>query len=104
MALAFVNRAESTVTSTPQSSIDTAAVSHTAGNLLVVFLSYQSTNPTEVDFSTLTDLAGNTYVQAGSEHVQTNNHLRVYYAYDCLGHATNVVTLTLQGSTGTSGF
>lgn len=100
MALAFVNRAECTVSASSLPSAATAAISHTAGNLLVVGVSFQTAGgATSV---TLSDTAGNTYTPIGSLLVRSTNRLQLWYCPNCLGNASNIVTATTVG--GNAGF
>lgn len=80
------------------SSLATAARSHTSGNFIVVTVLFQSGTVQDV-----TDTAGNTYTQVGTEQTDGgSNKIRMYYAYNITGHASNVVTFTF--SAGTSPF
>lgn len=98
-AAGFVNTASNENTGTA-SSIATAATSLTAGNLIVIVTNEQSASP--IAFN-ITDTAGNTYRQAGTTfNVAGNtNNFSIYYAYNALGNASNIVTATLvSGSAG----
>jgi hypothetical protein len=48
-----------------------------------------------------TDTAGNTYVQSGTTQQigGGGGNMCMFYAYNCLGNASNVITLSLSGST-----
>ena len=99
MALAFVNRAECTVSASSLPSAATAAISHTAGNLLVVGVSFQTAGgATSV---TLSDTAGNTYTPIGSLLVRGGNRMQLWYCPNCLGNASNIVTATTVGGNST---
>jgi hypothetical protein len=97
MAIAFVNRAQGGG-SVSASSIISPAAAHTAGNLLVALMTFDASGG---NFSSITDTAGNTWIQAGTETLAGpgNNKLRIYYAYNCLGNASNVVTVNLSAGT-----
>jgi hypothetical protein len=96
MAIAYVNRAENTVSATGVLTASTTAASHTTGNLLVVYAQGQILAGRTI---TITDTAGNTYLQvgggAGAIMVGANVG-RMYYAYNITGHASNVVTMTIS--------
>lgn len=95
MALAFVNRAENTVSASGVASASTAAASHTTGNLLVVFVSFQTIiGATSV---TLSDTAGNTYTAIGTLLARGTNRLQLWYCANCTGNASNIVTATAVG-------
>lgn len=73
------------------STIPATAFVATAGNLLVAAFW-----PDNGSVSSVADTAGNTW------HVATTGggqQWAIYYAYNCLGHAANVVTATLSGAT-----
>jgi len=80
-------------------SIATNAQAHVTGNLLVALISRQSNTAI-----TVTDTAGNTYQQLGSDYMEAGNtnRLAIWYAYDITGHASNVVTAAL--TSGTAGY
>lgn len=88
----FVNRAEVTPFngSTPESSAQTTAANHVAGNLLVAFITRDSATSITVN-----DTAGNTYHQAGSAVTQGSHRLEIWYAYNITGNAANIVTAAL---------
>lgn len=92
-AAVFVNSASNENTGSG-SSIAAAATSLTAGNLIVVVTNEQSASV--IGFN-VTDTAGNTYHQAGTTFNVTgnSNNFSIYYAYNALGNAGNVVTATL---------
>jgi hypothetical protein len=94
MAIAFVNRAENTVSSSGVGSVSTAAESHTSGNLLVVGVSVQSATSI-----TVTDTAGNTFNDTGLFVTGGTNRIRLYYADNITGHASNQVTAALTSGT-----
>lgn len=89
MAIALVNRAQGG-NSGSATSITSPATAHTAGNLLVALISCSQGS----SVSSITDTAGNTWIQAGEEWVgASTNRKRIYYAWNCLGHAANVITV-----------
>lgn len=97
MALAFINRAENAVSASSLASAATAAASHTAGNLLIVSTSFQST-ATSI---TVSDTAGNTYTAVGTVLAQGTNRHQLWYCNNCLGNAANQVTITTVGGNST---
>jgi len=91
----FVSRVQGGGT-TAVASIVSPAQAHTTGNLLVALVYYYALSSL---VSGVADTAGNTWTQAGSEYADAaDNRFRIYYAYNITGHATNVVTVTLSGS------
>ena len=76
------------------SSRSTPAQAHTTGNLLVATVSRQHGNAI-----TMSDTAGNTWYQAGTDFLEAGNTntMSIFYAYNITGHASNVVTATLGG-------
>lgn len=92
MAIAFVNSAVGLGGGT--SAVTDPAISHTAGNLIVV-LCWAGADDSNV--SGVTDTAGNTYLEA-LRVVALGATAEIWYAYNCLGHATNVVTVTRIGA------
>jgi hypothetical protein len=100
VALAFVNRAQNTVTSAPLSAVSTSAASHTAGNLLVVYVLFPISGG--ASSVTLGDTAGNSYTAVGSPYTGvTGNVMQLFYKANCLGNAANVVTATVDAGTAT---
>ncbi len=100
MALAFVNRDQNTPAFSAASSASTAGISHSAGNLLVVYCFF--TNGSGASSITLGDTAGNSYTAIGSPFTGiTGNTMQLHYKANCLGNASNVVTATVDA--GTSG-
>lgn len=92
MAIALVTRSQgggSAVATT----IASPAAAVSAANLLVAMFTWGSAGGT---FSSIADTAGNTWTAAGSEISENGNRFRIYYAYNCAGHAANVVTVTLS--------
>jgi hypothetical protein len=56
-------------------------------------------DPTKTPTGVPTDTAGNTYFAAGNVEIGGGGgYIYMYYAYNCLGNASNVVTLSLSGS------
>ncbi len=97
MAIAFVNAARGGNTSSA-SSIASAATSATAGNLLVAM--FYIDDSTKTPSGVPTDTAGNTYFQTGTTQQigGGGGNMCIFYAYNCLGNASNIVTLSLSGS------
>lgn len=96
MAIAFVNGSRGGSTASANS-IATAAQSLTAGNwtAMAFYIDTVGITPTGVP----TDTAGNTYVQKGGTQVLSGGgNVCVYHAFNCLGNASNIVTLPLSGS------
>lgn len=94
MAIAFVNHTSNGNLS--DTSVLAAAAVHTAGNLLVVFVNTQL-----ADAVTVSDTAGNSFFEVPNSPVLTPNavnRLRLFYAWNCLGHATNVVRADWAGT------
>jgi hypothetical protein len=95
VALAFINRDQNTVTATPTTTAATAGITHTAGNLLVAYAFFA--NNTGASSVTLSDTAGNSYTGVGSPYIGiANNVMQLFYAKNCLGNASNVVTSTVD--------
>ncbi len=71
----------------------------TAGNLIVVSCRYND-SPTGLKFITgMNDTAGNTYLDAGVRvNDGVNDLLEIWYCIGCLGHATNVVTVSFNAT------
>lgn len=79
--------------------VASAALNVTAGNLIAVFAaSQEGAGSTTID--SVSDTAGNTYV-AGTAYGSGGGGAlgRWFYAYDCLGNASNVATVTWSGNT-----
>lgn len=96
MAIVFVNRVQGGSTASTNS-VASPTMNASAGNLLVALVTWT----TGVNFSSISDTAGNTWTQAGVQFSGpgTVNVLILYYAYNCLGNASNVVTVNLSGNT-----
>ena len=98
MAIAFVNGAR-LGNPASASSIVTASASLTAGNFFAIayYVDDVSVTPSGVP----TDTAGNTYIQAGTTQAigGGGGNIAIYYVFNCLGSAVNVVTLNLSGAT-----
>ncbi len=99
MAIAFVNGSRGGNTASA-SSIATTAQSLTAGNLTVI--AYYMDSPTVTPSGVPTDTAGNTYIQVGATQTQTpsGGNYAMFYAFNCLGNASNIVTVNLSASIG----
>lgn len=96
MAIAFVN--ETHANWTAGSSISLPAQSHTTGNLILVAVGTDS----NLDVSSVTDTAGNTYQAAYTGVRQgANNWCTLWYAKNITGNAGNVVVIHLTGTPGT---
>lgn len=97
MAIAFVNGTRSGYTASG-ANIPTTAHVLTAGNLHVV--GFWVDDGAIVVSGVPTDTAGNTYLTAGIDQQMSGGapNLSLFYCYNCLGHATNVVTLNLSGA------
>lgn len=74
-------------------SLATAATSHTGGNLLFVYYTAHATGTVPAT-ATVTDTAGNTYINIGYSGYDTHNITGAFYAKNITGNASNVVTLT----------
>lgn len=94
MAIAYVNGASGAFPGDSQTTITTPATSLTAGNRLVVLVRWSTGGGS---ISSVTDTAGNTYslvrTQAG-----LSSSLAMYEVNNCLGHGSNVVTVTFNVS------
>ncbi len=103
MAIAFVNAARGGNTSSA-SSIASAATSATAGNLLVA--TFYMDDVTKTPSGVPTDTATNTFRQAGTTQAigGGGGNIAMYYAFNCLGNASNIITLSLSGSSGTRAY
>lgn len=93
MAILFVNGVRGGNISSA-TTVASPSMSHSAGNLLVAsFRIY----PSAITISSVADTAGNTWHQAGTRLVDSFDSTEsMYYAYNCLGNAANVVTATLS--------
>ena len=93
MAIAYVNRAEG-FSLTSGNTIATAAISHTTGNLLAVFLNIQTSST-----PTITDTASNTWTATSSSPANSGaNYIWVFYAANITGNASNIVTANWGGA------
>lgn len=94
MPIARVTTAKAEPASEPaQASIATGAFNAATGNLIVVFIRLGG----EGAFSSISDTAGNTYVEAISDITQ-DPRLYCYYAKNITGNANNVVTVNFSPS------
>jgi hypothetical protein len=75
------------------SSIAATAAIHTAGNLLVVPVGWEEGG----SLIRVTDTAGNTY-HLGTPQGSSEPLCRIAFCANCIGHATNIVTATFNGS------
>lgn len=78
------------------STIVFAAQNHATGDDLFVGVGWNFGGGSSV--SGIADTAGNTYHDTGVQAVIGSNAIRLFYAYNITGHATNVITVTLTGS------
>lgn len=81
------------------SSLAAAAKSTTTGNALFVFIKWE--NQAAPIVTSVTDTAGNTYVEASEFSHPTGSEPSgsLYYALDITGNASNVVTVNFSGTT-----
>lgn len=93
MMVVRVTTAKIEPATTAQSSIATASFVATTGNLIVVVVRCGTNGLV----SSVTDTAGNTYVEAISSTGQ-DPKIFIYYAKNITGHATNVVTVNFSPS------
>ena len=97
MAIAFVNGAQNFNTAS-DSTIAAPATNHTAGNLLVVFVS--SKNGDGTDVTAIEDTAGNTYTRITGivSRYAGWSECEMWYAKNITGNANNIVTVTFNAS------
>jgi len=92
MAVVQVNTSQGTFGSGSSTTVATPATSLTAGNRIVILIRW-TTGVGAV--SSIADTAGNTYTLAQlSVPGGSTTSLAMYYVADCLGDASNVVTVT----------
>lgn len=96
MAIEFVNSSVGTRDDTG-TSLDTGALSVTAGNTIIAIVHRWSGSGTP---NGVTDTAGNTYVKCGSDMVNGDDCVSFYVAYNITGHASNVVLASWSSSVG----
>lgn len=100
MAIAYVNSGTGRDYSGPSSAaLTAAATSLTAGNAIIVGARwYDPTNT--IDVSSVTDTAGNTYVQGPARFASggTWEQLIIWFALNATGHASNVVSVNLSSA------
>lgn len=78
--------------------VASAALNVTSGNLIAVCVLAQEGAETNT-IDSVTDTAGNTYTPAPAYGVGGGGgQVRVFYAYNCLGNASNVATATFSGN------
>lgn len=98
MAIAYVNSANPIVNG---SGTDVAfdATSLTAGNLIAVEIRWSGSG---ITITSITDTAGNTYVQAGTDidTVALGAHVALWYAQNTAGNGSNIVTIHFSGGGG----
>jgi hypothetical protein len=75
------------------------AISHTTGNALFVGVRWFDVGGS-INISSITDTAGNTYVQVGGGKVSgaSNEQLDIWYALNITGNASNIVTVNMGSS------
>src|SRR5687767_4435010 len=93
MAVVRVTTAKIEPADSAQASIATNGFAATGGNLIVVLVRCGSNGLV----SSITDTAGNTYVEAISSTGQ-DPKIFIYYAKNISGHASNVVTVNFSPS------
>lgn len=96
MAIRRVTAVEESATTPAVGSLATPAFVATAGNLIVVSIRHNTGLGVTI---AITDTAGNTYTQIKEANLGGVDRIRLYYAYNCLGNAANVVTCTFTGGT-----
>src|SRR5581483_4261976 len=97
MPISYINSATPLV-GTSGTNIAFSATSLTAGNLIVVQIRWGAVS---VTVSSVTDTAGNTYVQAGTDQnmvVGGTDFLSLWYAQNTIGNASNIVTINFSSS------
>lgn len=75
-------------------SVATSAGSHTAGNALKVVVSWEGSGT----LTSVTDTAGNTYFKKTERRQPAADAVQIAYAFNIVGHATNVVTANFTGT------
>ncbi len=87
-------------------SLPVTITNNKAGNLLMVAIDWEanSSGPSSNNFGTISDSAGNTYTQIGSELSMAKAGYglksRLYYAKNINASASNTITITVSGSDG----
>jgi hypothetical protein len=78
--------------------VATSAKTTTTGNLNVVFVKWEGGGSS---LTSVTDTAGNTYLQIGStiQHTSLEPYGAMFYCANATGNASNVFTATFSGST-----
>ena len=94
MAITRVNTKEKASGGGGASTLTTPTFSATTGNLIVVGI---RTAASGESISSVSDTAGNTYTSIDSNTTQ-DPHMRIYYAKNITGNASNAVTVTLSVS------
>jgi len=94
--IAYVNSSVFQGSGSAQTSLATAALNVTTGNLIVVTVSINSSGTV----SSISDTAGNTYHQATGcyETYSSSNASDIWYAYNVTGNANNVVTVVVSAN------
>jgi hypothetical protein len=88
VAIAFVSRKQGGNAGI-STTVSTGAQSHTAGNLLVLLVQWQT-----VAVPTIANTAGDTWTVAGSTLSSSVNRCGIWYAKNCVGNASDDVTAT----------
>lgn len=102
MAIAFVDN-EDKFASGFGASLASDAVSHAAGNLLVVSVAWAQDGGFPSDITSVTDTAGDTFTSAAARFLWSgDNYLQQWYCASTAGHAANVVTVAFSGAFGAS--
>ncbi len=95
MSIAHINRAAPNGATTANStSLTTTAANHATGNFIVCHVNYQ---PGGSFVSSVTDTAGNTYYKALSNTIVNANGHDIWYAYNIIGNASNIITAAIGG-------
>lgn len=98
MSAAFINTCEGNWAS--GSSFASTALNVTSGNFIAVVTAMARFDGACPTITSITDTAGNTYTLANSGSYETDHYrLYIHYAQNVTGHANNVVTVNLSGST-----
>jgi hypothetical protein len=99
MAIAYVNSGTGRDYSGPSSAaLTAAATSLTTGNAIIVGARFYDPTGT-VTVSSVTDTAGNTYIQGPPKFASgTGEHLVIWHALNVTGHASNVVSVNLSAA------
>lgn len=95
-AIVHVSRAVGGIAdATATDTASTNAQAHTAGNTLIALVSWNTFR----DFTSLSNTAGDMWVQVGSQTTGSSNDMRIYCVASTAGHGTDVVTLVVDATT-----